>query len=389
MNKMINFPIPHYYWPYIGEEQIKDIVDQLHTSLSIRDNSGIVGKFERKFADFIGTKYAISFCSGTSALHAMCVASGLHPEDEVLCPVYTFFATISPFVYEGIQPVFCDIDIESGNISIESMENKLTEKTKAVMVVHMWGIPCDMTKISAFCKRHSLLLFEDCSHAHFAKWQGENVGTFGDMAAFSLNQKAITTGEGGVLVTNNEEYKDKALLFGHYNLRCKKEITPSKEYYKYALTGMGLKHRLHPLGLALGVNQLKNVRQTEEKRRKNLDLLASSVNANSPLKPIIIQGPSNQHGLYLLAFKLDKKNCKYSLKEVIKKFHEVGAVEIDVPGATGLLHKEPLFNHRGTLRHDKLYQNHTIHSQLTYPNAQQFSVQSLSAHYGGTQVMMI
>ena len=273
--KSVPIEPPHYRWPHIGEEQINVITAQLQKSISERDNSGVIGAFEKAFSQFVGRQYAVSFASGTSAIHAMCVASPLQPGDEILCPVYTFFATITPFVYEGVKPVFCDCD-PVGNISIEDLRVKVSERTKAVIVTHMWGVPCDMTAIVAFCKEHSLFLFEDCSHAHFATWGGRRVGTFGDMAAYSLNQKAITAGEGGVFVTDNEEYRDRALRFGHYNNRCKKEISQDKPYYQFALTGMGLKLRAHPLAMALALNQITHAEDIENRRRANLNILIES-----------------------------------------------------------------------------------------------------------------
>src|SRR5258707_7447945 len=120
-----------------------------------------------------------------------------------------------------------------------------------------------MTEIAAFCRIHDLLLLEDCSHAHFASWAGTRVGTLADMAVFSTNQKAITTGEGGVLITRHDRFRELALLYGHYNKRCVKEIGKNAEYYPYAFTGMGLKHRITTLGAAIGVHQLSRAPDIE------------------------------------------------------------------------------------------------------------------------------
>ncbi len=368
----IDFPKPHYTWPYVDKELENNIIHQLHTSLSIRDNSGIIGEFENKFANFIGAKHAVTFSSGTSAIHAMCIAAGLQPGDEILCPVYTFFATITPFVYEGITPIFCDSDPYTGNISIKDMESKISHKTKAVIVAHMWGIPCDISSIKKLCEKHSLYLFEDCAHAHFAKWEGKSVGTFGDMGAFSLNQKAITSGEGGILITDNDAMKEKALLFGHYNFRCQREIDPQKPYYKYALTGMGLKHRAHPLAMALGVNQLNAVKDIESRRRRNLITLTKGIKKDSALQPILIDPIKGEHGLYVLGLRFDSDKSAYSREEVLSLFHQAGAYEIDVPGSTSVLHKEPLFNHEGFLKFDSEYKDVPIWKDTTFPGAEIF-----------------
>lgn len=211
--KALDIPPPHYQWPAVTTELDDAVRAQLHRSLSDRDASGVIGEFEAAFARFVGAPHAVSFASGTSAIHAMSRIAGLRPGDAVIAPAYTFFATASPFAYDGIEVRFADAD-RYGNVTAATLAERLTPAVRAVIVTHMWGNPCPMDDIVEFCRTHELLLLEDCSHAHFASWQGQRVGTFGDMAVFST-QKAITTGEGGVLVTANDRYRELALLFGH------------------------------------------------------------------------------------------------------------------------------------------------------------------------------
>lgn len=241
-----------FNWPRITNDTEKVVIEQLYKTISIYDNSGIFGEFEKKFADYHNKKYALLSNSGTSAIFSMFEAIDLRNDDEVLCPVYTFHATVSPMMYFGAKPIFCDSDNE-GNISFDSVKNKYTENTKAIIVTHMWGVPIkDIQKIADFCKEKHIYLLEDCSHAHGAEIYGKKVGTFGDIAAWSLQgQKTVTGGEGGIILTDDKNLFNRALLQGHYNKRPKSEIDKSDDLYKYYLTGMGLKLRAHPLAIAI------------------------------------------------------------------------------------------------------------------------------------------
>ncbi len=144
-------PYPHYKWPYIDETLKTSILNQLEQPLSERDNTGTIGVYERELKSFYQTKHVLTFSSGTGALHAACIACGLNPSDELIAPNYTFFATFSAFAFEGVKIVLCDSD-KQGNIDPDEISRKVTPKTKAVIVTHMWGIPCDMNQICELCK---------------------------------------------------------------------------------------------------------------------------------------------------------------------------------------------------------------------------------------------
>ena len=250
----------HYFaWPPITKQIERAVIKQLHKTISIYDKSGIFEEFEDAFAKYHRRKYALLCSSGTLAIHSMFVAAGFKEGDEVICPTYTFFATVTPLLFTGAKPVLCDID-ENGNIDPEEIKKKITKKTKGVIITHMWGIPCKIDEIMKVCKENKLLLLEDCSHAHGAKYKGKVVGSFGDLAAWSLQGSKIVSGrEGGILLTDNEDFYYRALLLGHYNKRCKQEISKEHSLYKYAVTGMGLKYRAHPLAIAIAYEVFKNM----------------------------------------------------------------------------------------------------------------------------------
>ncbi|WP_410583900.1 DegT/DnrJ/EryC1/StrS family aminotransferase [Amycolatopsis sp. lyj-108] len=343
--RVLNLQPPHYKWPAVTPDLDEAVRAQLHRSLSDRDSSGVIGEFESAFARFVGTPYAVSFASGTAAIHAMSRIAGLQPGDAILAPAYTFFATASPFAHDGIEVRFADAD-HYGNVTAATLAEKLTSAVRAVIVTHMWGNPCPMDEIVEFCRAHGLLLLEDCSHAHFATSRGRRVGTFGDMAVFSTNQKAITTGEGGVLVTSNDRYREMALLYGHYNKRCLKEIDPAAEYYPYAFTGMGLKHRITTLGAAIGVHQLDHATDTERRRRAILARYTAALAENPVIAPAVVPEAEGEHGLYVLGLRFNPENASVSRDEFVALCQAEGASEVDVPGSTRDISSEPLFARR-------------------------------------------
>ncbi|MFI9362041.1 DegT/DnrJ/EryC1/StrS family aminotransferase [Kitasatospora sp. NPDC053057] len=338
----MNSIIPPYTWPHI-DDSLRSAVDrQLGVSLSDRDGRGVIGGFEAEFAQFVGSRYAIAFSSGTAALHAMCVAAGLGPDDEIIAPAYTFFATATPFAYEGVKVVFADAD-GFGNLDPADLPNCLTEHTKAVIVTHMWGNPCDMTAISTFCRENGLMLLEDCSHAHFASWAGQRVGTFGAMAVFSTNQKPITTGEGGVLVTDDDRLRELALLHGHYNKRCFQEIDQSAPHYQYALTGMGLKSRASTLGAAIGLDQLGKAELIESRRREVLAAYIEALDGNPVVSPALVDPERGQSGLYVVGLRYHQEAATETLHEFVQRLDRQRA-DFDVPGSTNVIANEPLFH---------------------------------------------
>ncbi|MEV0453806.1 aminotransferase class I/II-fold pyridoxal phosphate-dependent enzyme [Catellatospora methionotrophica] len=344
--KTLDIPRPHYRWPDVDTSLEQAIIMQAHRSLSDRDASGIIGEYEAAFAAFAGAEHVVSFASGTAAIHAMARIAGLKPGDAIIAPAYTFLATASPFAFDGIEVIFADAD-EYGNVTADSIEAAMAPNVRAVIVTHMWGNPCNMTDIAATCRNHGLLLFEDCSHAHFASWNGQRVGTFGDMAAFSTNQKAITTGEGGILTTRLSAHRDLAILYAHYNKRAQTEIPRDSPIYPFAFTGMGLKHRITTLGAAIGVHQLQHAAGIEKRRRANLATFVDGLGGNPVLTPVVVPAQQGTHGLYVIGLRYHPQAATVTRDQFIDLVVAEGATEIDAPGSTRNLAHEPLFQ-----RHD-------------------------------------
>lgn len=245
--------------PKITSSLINTVTKQLKDTISIYDNSNIFKTFESNFKNYLHSNYALVTSSGTAAIWSLYDAIGLKKGDEVICPIYTFFATVSPILQTGAVPVFVDCD-ENGNIDYTKIEEKITSKTKAIMVVHMWGYPAKMDKIREIADKYDLYLFEDCSHAHGGSYMGKKLGEWGDASAFSLQgNKIITGGEGGILITNDKYIYKNTLLLGHYNKRCKQEIDKTSTDYKFAVTGKGMKLRAHPLAISIANHLLNNL----------------------------------------------------------------------------------------------------------------------------------
>jgi perosamine synthetase len=355
-----------FSWPIITNETEKAVIDQLHESISIYDNSGAIGRLEDSLKEYFGKKHSLLFNSGTSALFSMYMSANLQPGDEVICPAYTFFATVSPIFFTGAIPVLADCNKE-GNIDPEEIKKRITDKTKAVVITHMWGLPCDMDEITKICKENDLLLFEDISHAFGATYKGKRVGTFGDVAACSLQgQKVLTGGEGGFIVTNNSNIFNKSLLLGHYNKRCKNEIPREDDLYEYSVTGMGLKLRIHPIAAAIASQQFKHIEEILEKRNENANQIIKELKDVDGLN-VIEPGNDKTSSWYALIIKY---NSKIPIEEFHKKLMDKGLKEMDIPGSTKPLNLLPMFQNPGKLF--KSYEGKLNYKPGDFPNAEKF-----------------
>lgn len=349
--KIIKNNYPHFVWPIINNKIERAVVAQLHESISIYDSSGIFERFESDFGKYHDRKYTLLCSSGTLAIHSMFVAAGFQQGDEVICPAYTFFATVSPLLFTGAKPVLCDCD-QNGNIDPEEIKRKITSSTKGIIITHMWGIPCQLDKIIQICRKNKLLLLEDCSHAHGARYKGKVVGSFGDMAAWSIQgPKLITGGEGGIFATNNKDLFYKALLLGHYNKRCKQQIPKKHPLYKYAVTGMGLKYRAHPLAIAIAYEILQSMDKDAEIRNKIARLIISRLKKFPCIEMLpAFFDKDCQPSWYALLFRYKSKALDdISSSSFVDALQAEGLREVDIPKTTAPLNLLPLFNNPAEL----------------------------------------
>jgi len=219
-----------------------------------------ITKFEEKFAEYIGVKYALTTCNGTTALHLALVSLGIKEGDEVIVPDLTFVATANAVTYTGAKPVFADVDPETWCIDPDDIKKKITPRTKAIIPVHLYGHPANMDEINKIAKEHNLYVIEDSAEALGAEYKGKKVGSLSDCGVFSFyGNKIITTGEGGMITTNDENLYEKAKYLRDHAM--------SKEK-RYWHTQIGFNYRITNIQAALGLAQLERINELIEKRRQ-------------------------------------------------------------------------------------------------------------------------
>tara|TARA_B100000745_G_scaffold290137_1_gene228797 strand:+ start:968 stop:2200 length:1233 start_codon:yes stop_codon:yes gene_type:complete len=374
--KKSKFIIPKQYQyfehPQIDTDIRVSVLRQLEEDISIYDNGGIYKKLENALAKLFPAKYLLTVSNGTNALYSMFFGSNIGYKDEVIVPAYTFFATATPLFQLGAVPILCDSE-ENGNISAKDVEKLITPKTKAVVITHMWGIPCDMDSLSKVCKKHNILLLEDCSHAHGAAYKNHVVGThYSDAAAWSMQgKKLITAGEGGLLATNNKEIFERAVLLGHFNKRAKKEIT--LDIHKpFTITGFGGNLRIHPLGAAVLLPQLPKFKKQLRERRETAKMLNNAIEKLTGLSNVKTP-KSSLPAWYAFPFLFDESKFSVSKDEFVEYLNDIGAIEADIPGSTCPMDKYEIFKKPWLL--SKLYSEQKkcfADQEFNFPNAHLF-----------------
>ncbi|MCI8622570.1 MAG: DegT/DnrJ/EryC1/StrS family aminotransferase [Provencibacterium sp.] len=253
-NKRIPVAVPNF----LGNE--KKYVDDCMDTTWISSNGKYIKEFEDSFAKFLGSRNALSCSNGTVALHLPLIALGAGPGDEVLVPSFTYIATANAVAYCGAKPVLVDCLPDTWNIDPEDMRRKITSKTKGVIPVHLYGNPCDMDAVMAVAKEHGLFVVEDAAECHGATYKGRCAGTFGDMGTFSFfGNKIITTGEGGMIITDNDELAQKMRQLKGQGM------DPNRRYW---FTERGYNYRMTNIEAAIGLAQLERIEEHIANRRK-------------------------------------------------------------------------------------------------------------------------
>ncbi len=236
----------------------KKYVNECLDSTWISSKGSFINQFETKFADYIDIKYATAVSNGTVAIHLALVALGLGEGDEIIVPTFTYIASVNAIAYTGATPVFVDSERETWQLDPFDIKKKITPKTKAIMVVHLYGHPAEMEIIMQIAKEHSLFVIEDCAEAFGSTYNDRFVGTFGDIATFSFfGNKTLTTGEGGMVVTNDATLFDRSVRFKGQGLALHRQYWHDIIGYNYRMTN---------ICAAIGLAQLENVREIIEKK---------------------------------------------------------------------------------------------------------------------------
>jgi len=308
--------------PYIGNEEIKFITKVIKSKWI--GSGPITEKFEKKFKNYKKSKYALSVNSCTAALHLSLIYCGIGYNDEVITTPMTFASTINSIILSGAKPVLADIDPNNFNIDPTQIEKKITKRTKAILIVHLAGLPCDMTSIMKIVKKYKLKLIEDCAHSIESKYQNKHVGNFGDTGCFSFyTTKNLTTGEGGMIICNKDSIYKKtrvARLHGLSKDAWKRYLpesvkTPIK-FQHYDVTEIGLKYNMIDINAAMGIVQLKKLENSWKKRKKIFELYKKKV-ASLPIKTQNFVGKDIKHAYHLFLIVLDKNKTKKKRDDLI------------------------------------------------------------------------
>ncbi len=304
--------------PIIEQPEIDEVVDSMKSAWL--GTGPKVSKFENMFKKYKGSRFAIALNSGTAALHLSMIAIGIEHGDEVIVPTMTFAATANSVIHAGGVPVLVDCERDTMNINVENIESKITKKTKAIIPVHFGGRSCNMSSIMTLAEKYNLKVIEDCAHAIEAEYHGKHTGTFGDLGCFSFYvTKNIVTGEGGMVITNNEKYAEKIKIFGLHGMSKDAWGRFSDKGYKhYQVVCAGFKYNMMDIQAAIGIHQLPRVNKYWE-RRRNIWNQYNGAFCNLPVFTPAPVGDNIKHAYHLYTLMLDIDNLKITRDEFLNE----------------------------------------------------------------------
>ena len=317
-------------WPSFDEPAIRAVENVLRSG-KVNYWTGRAGMaFEEKFAQWQGSKFAISTTNGTSALHVALTVLGIGPGDEVIVPSYTFIASSFAVVQAGAIPRFADVNLDDHCISVESAERLVNERTRAIMPVHLYGNVCRMDRINAFAQKHGLFVIEDNAEAFGGTFQGRKTGTLGDIAGCSFCQsKTFTTGgEGGMVTTDDEELAWAARSFRDhgYDVRDRLNLLEMEQKLSYIHNMVGWNYRMTEMQSAIGLAELDRMDTWNmPRRRRNAHLIIDALRALPQVKFCPIDTPERQNGFFVLAFSLEIERMTCSIDQFVKAAGAEGA----------------------------------------------------------------
>lgn len=293
--------------PSIGTAEKKAVIDVLHSGVLAQ--GVVVEEFEKKFANYIGVKHAIATSSGTTALHLALLAHNIQTGDEVITTAFSFIASSNAILYCGARPVFVDTD-DCFNLDSEQIEKRINKKTRAILVVHLFGHPADMERINAIAKKYKLAVIEDACQAHGAAIKGKKVGNFGTGCFSFYPTKNMTTGEGGMITTNNAILAEKIRLLRNHGMKK-----------RYVHTTIGYNFRMTNIAAAIGLEQLKKLDTFNETRNFNAQFLSQHIRASGIVLPAVRSGAKHVFHQYTIRI---TNASRYTRENVAKILFEHG-----------------------------------------------------------------
>lgn len=326
-----------YGQQWIGEEDIEAVVETLRSPMLTQ--GPMIEEFEKKISEYVGVKYAVAFCNGTAALHAAYYAAGITSGDEVITTPITFVATANSALYLGAKPVFADIDNQTYNLDPKKVEKLITPRTKAIVPVDFTGQPVEYDSFRRLADQYNLVFISDGAHSFGAKYKGQPVGKCADMTMFSFHPvKPITTGEGGVIVTNNPDYYEKLQLFRSHGIKKSGFETQEGPWY-YEMVDLGMNYRMTDIQASLGIAQIRKIDKFVKRRQE----IASIYNEGFKDEEIIglpYQLTGQQSGWHLYIIRLNLQKLRVSRKEV---FEALRAENIGVNVHYIPVHRHPYY----------------------------------------------
>lgn len=309
-------PVRKTLLPYghqsIGEDDIQSVVDVLRSDWLTTGPK--VAEFEEAFAARVGAKYAVSFSSGTAALHGAAFAAGLKPGDEAITTPMTFAATANCVLYQGATPIFADVSSDTLNLDPEKVAAKITPRTRALLPVDYAGHPADLADLQELARRHHLIVIEDASHALGAEYRNRRVGSIADMTVFSFHPvKHLATGEGGMVTTDRADFAETLRRFRNHGISSDARQRQAEGQWHYEMALLGFNYRLTDIASALGLSQLKKL---DENLRRRREIAAGYADAFQDLGsitlPAVRSGSRPAWHLYPIRLKIEKLGVERS-----------------------------------------------------------------------------
>jgi dTDP-4-amino-4,6-dideoxygalactose transaminase len=350
-------------WPQFDDSERQALNEVLESRLWWRTEGQWTAKFERAFAQFHGAKHGIAVTNGTAALEVVMAALKIGPGDELIIPDSTFVATATAVLFAGAMPVMVDVKAGTDCIDPELAEAAITPRTKAIIAVHLGGHPADVDSLSRIASRHKLFLVEDCAHAHACEWHGQRVGTFGNAATFSFQaSKLMTAGEGGAIITNDDELE----LLARSVHDCGR--MPGKWFYSHYIYGSN--YRLSEWQGAVLCSQLARLDEQTRRRHSNARLLDKALATIDGVVPQALDPRCTRNGQYAYIFHFDPKCFAHVSVDKLMQVLEAEGIPCE-PGYPPV-HSLDLFQngtYRQRLAGDQKNEPHRF-LQGSFPNAQ-------------------
>ena len=322
------YKIPVYQPSLVGNE--KKYVNDCLDSNWISSKGKYVSLFEKEFASYVNVNYATGVCNGTAALHLALLALGIGQGDEVIVPTLTYIASVNAISYTGATPIFVDALPDTWQIDPEEVRKSITPKTKAIMAVHLYGHPCEMSVLKEIADEHRLFLIEDCAEAIGSKYEGIHVGTFGDIATFSFyGNKTITTGEGGMVITNDQTIFDRVVHFKGQGLA---------KYREYWHDTIGYNYRMTNICAAIGLAQLEQVGTILSKKRHVAELYRKLLEGSN----FEVHGEIGNvyHSYWMVSILVSQANQRDEVREHLKQ------AGIETRPVFYPVHTMPMYSHK-------------------------------------------